>query len=156
MMRRYKTILTLALLTLLYPIMRFSLSFAQQPPPPKVDYEAWFNNTIKDNYFDTAATKIRPDAREILTSDAQALQQHPNVKFVIQGHTDERGSDAYNDRLSAKRAASARSFLVAHGVAPNQISTSAEGKKQQVCTEHDDDCWQKNRRDHLVFSASSE
>jgi outer membrane protein OmpA-like peptidoglycan-associated protein len=129
---------------------------AQNAPKPKVDYEAWFNSTIKDGYFNTGGTGIRPDAREILSSDAEALKQHPNVKFVVQGQCDERGSDAVNNRLARRRAASAKNFLLEHGVSAEQLTATGIGKRDPVCTDHDEQCWQKNRRAHLVFASAEE
>jgi peptidoglycan-associated lipoprotein len=74
----------------------------------------------------------------------------------VQGQCDERGSDALNNRLARRRAASAKSFLLEHGVPAEQLTTIAIGKRDPVCTDHDEQCWQKNRRAHLVFASADE
>ena len=70
----------------------------------------------------------------------------------VEGHCDNRGSEEYNIALGAKRAQSAKDYLVTLGIAANRISTISYGKELPLCTEQTDDCWARNRRDHFVVS----
>ena len=126
------------------------------PPPPKpveVSEEQLFDQAIKPAYFDLDKYNIRPDAQTTLTSDADFLKEHAGVKFTIEGHCDERGSEEYNLGLGDKRATSAKNFLVNLGIATDRISTITYGKSRPVCTESSEDCWQKNRRAAFKFGA---
>ncbi|MGH9378316.1 MAG: OmpA family protein [Terriglobia bacterium] len=134
---------------------RRGLALAQSqtpaPPPPQVNYEEWFDQTIKDGYFDFNRSSIRADTQEILASDAEALREHPNIKFAIDGNCDERGSESYNQRLGERRAHSAEAFLRARGIPSDRMTIVSYGKDRPVCTAHDEACWQRNRRVHLAF-----
>ena len=77
--------------------------------------------------------------------------QHPNIKFTIEGHCDERGSIEYNLALGDNRANSAKQALVAAGVGADRIQTVSYGKERSFCTEHNEECWQQNRRARFVY-----
>ncbi|MGH9395687.1 MAG: peptidoglycan-associated lipoprotein Pal [Terriglobia bacterium] len=128
------------------------------PPPPapqQVSESDLFNQSIKDAYFDFNKSTIRPDASTALTADADFLKQHPDIKFTIEGHCDERGSEEYNLGLGDRRANAAKSFLVNLGVSADNITTLSYGKDRPFCTDHTEACWQQNRRAHLVFGSES-
>jgi peptidoglycan-associated lipoprotein len=109
---------------------------------------------IQDAYFDYNADTIRKDAQTSLYNDSVALseilRQYPNYKLTIEGYCDERGSGEYNLALGDKRAKSAKQYLINCGVAGDQIKTVSLGKEQQVCSDHNETCWQKNRRIHIT------
>lgn len=109
---------------------------------------------IQDAYFDYNAHTLRSDAISTLATDskelATILQQYPDYKLKIEGYCDERGSAEYNVALGDARAKAAKDYLVNAGVSGNQLDTVSFGKENQVCTEHDEACWQKNRRVHIV------
>jgi peptidoglycan-associated lipoprotein len=123
------------------------------PPsqPPQVGEEELFNRTMRDAFFDYDKYNIRDDARAALQADVQFLQQHPNITFTIEGHCDERGSIEYNQALGDNRARSALDFLVQAGISPNRMRTVSYGKEKPACTEHNEECWQRNRRAHFVY-----
>ena len=126
------------------------------PPPapaaaPAVSEETLFEQNIKDAFFDYNKSDIRPDAQQALTADANFLRAHPSINFVIEGHCDERGSEEYNLGLGDRRATAAKNFMVNLGVSASSITTISYGKDRPFCTEHDEACWQKNRRAHLVL-----
>ncbi len=129
------------------------------PPPapaPKISIGEMLNNEVQDAYFDYDKSDIREDARATLTRDADALKKiftdWPDQSVVIEGHCDERGSAEYNLGLGDRRATAAKDFLVQLGVPADKLKTISYGKERPVCTDHDESCWQKNRRAH--FSAS--
>ena len=127
------------------------------PPPPKVEVSEvdLFTQNVKDAYFDFDKSDIRPDAQQVLTSDSDFLKPHSGIKFTIEGHCDERGSEEYNLGLGDRRATSARDFLVNLGVSADRINTISFGKDRPVCSDHDEDCWQKNRRAHFHFGTET-
>lgn len=122
------------------------------PPPPSLTDQQLFDQNIKDAYFDYDSYEIRSQDGATLQSDAQFLNQHPNWKVLIEGHCDERGSTEYNMALGDSRAQAAKQALVSAGVAANRLSTVSYGKEKPFCTESNEQCWQQNRRGHLVLA----
>jgi peptidoglycan-associated lipoprotein len=128
------------------------------PPPParaEVSAEDLFSQNIKDAYFDFDKSDIRPDAQQALTSDSDFLKAHTDIKFTIEGHCDERGSEEYNLGLGDRRATAAKNFLVNLGVNGDLINTISYGKDRPVCTDHDESCWQQNRRAHFHYGTEA-
>jgi peptidoglycan-associated lipoprotein len=109
---------------------------------------------IEDAYFDYDRHTLRQDAVQALNADSKELavimNQYPDYKLQVQGYCDERGSAEYNIALGEARAKSAKDYLVSVGVASGQLSTVSYGKEKQICDEHDESCWAKNRRVHIV------
>jgi len=133
------------------------LTVTQPPPPPPpppaqlISDEDLFNQNIKDIYFDFDKSDIRTDQNGSLQIDAAFLTQHPTVNFTIEGHCDERGSIEYNIALGDKRANTVKQALIAAGVTADRINTISYGKERPFCAEHDEACWQQNRRGHFVY-----
>jgi len=97
-------------------------------------------------FFDTDSSAIRADAQGILARQAQWLNQYRNYGITVEGHADERGTREYNLALGARRAAAARDFLVAQGVASSRLKTISYGKERPVAVCDDISCWSQNRR----------
>jgi peptidoglycan-associated lipoprotein len=108
--------------------------------------DAVFHQNVKDIFFDYDSYDIRSDAQSTISQDANFLNQHPGLKVVIGGYCDERGSTEYNLALGENRANAAKQALVTAGVSPERLRTVSYGKEKQFCTEHDESCWQLNRR----------
>jgi peptidoglycan-associated lipoprotein len=98
-------------------------------------------------YFDFDKSTIRPDAAATLDAKLPWLQANPGMRIRIEGNADERGSDEYNLALGQRRAASAKRYLVDHGIAADRFDLVSYGEERPVCTEHNEACWQQNRRD---------
>jgi peptidoglycan-associated lipoprotein len=115
-------------------------------------------NRIQDAYFDYDKHTIRADAQKTLADDAhtlaEILKQYPDYKLTVEGYCDERGSDEYNMALGDARAKQAKEYLVNLGIPATQLKTVSYGKERPVCTEHDESCWQKNRRAHITQEQS--
>jgi len=113
---------------------------------------------IQDVYFDYDKHFLRPDARQGLLDDSKALaeilKQYPDYKLTVEGHCDERGSDEYNLALGDARAKAAREYLGELGVPTNQLQIISYGKEHPQCSDHEESCWQKNRRAHFVAVAN--
>ncbi len=127
------------------------------PPPPQAPRASLSEriSSLQDAYYDYDKSDIREDARAALTKDAEALksiiQEFPSAVISVEGHCDERGSAEYNLGLGDRRAPSAKDFLVQLGVPADKLKTISYGKERPVCTESNEECWQRNRRAH--FSA---
>jgi peptidoglycan-associated lipoprotein len=109
---------------------------------------------IEDAYFDYNKHTLRPDAINALQADStelrDILKDFPDYKLTIEGNCDERGSAEYNLALGDARAKAAKDYLVQVGIPDGQLSIISYGKDRPVCQEHDEACWQKNRRIHRV------
>ena len=109
---------------------------------------------LSDALFDYDKATLRPDAVNALSGDVNVvkgvLSRYPSQKLLIEGGADERGSAEYNLALGDKRARSAEEFLVSMGVPSQQLKLISFGKEHAVCQEHNEACWQKNRRAHIT------
>ena len=105
-----------------------------------------FKANVQDIFFDYDKYDVRTDAQGTLAHDAAYLTSHPNVKILIGGYCDERGSNEYNLALGQNRAESAKKGLVNAGVAASRIRVISYGKEKPFCTESTESCWQQNRR----------
>ena len=115
-------------------------------PSNAMSSEEEFKANVQDIFYDYDAADIRPDAQAILSKNASYLASHPDIKIVIGGYCDERGSNEYNIALGQNRGEAARNALVNAGVAPNRIRVISYGKEKPFCTESTEECWQQNRR----------
>ena len=109
------------------------------------DYD--FNPLPPPDAFDRWA--LSQEGKKYLVEDAETLKQHPEAKLVIEGYCDERGSREYNLVLGDKRAQEAMHYLASLGI-KNPVKVISYGKERQVCAEHDESCYWKNRRAHMV------
>ncbi len=107
---------------------------------------------LSDIHFDYNDYTVRPQDGQILHNNADWLQQNPARHVQIEGHCDERGSEEYNIALGAKRAQAAMEYLETLGIAADRMSTISYGKELPLCTEHTEDCWAENRRDHFALT----
>ncbi len=124
------------------------------PPPPKPDLsEAFSASSIHDALFDYDKSDIRLDAADALRGNATAikklLEDYPSAAFLIEGHCDERGTTEYNLALGDRRSTVAMDFLVNLGVPASKLSKVSLGEERPVCSDQDENCYQRNRRAHL-------
>ena len=105
---------------------------------------------LKDIYFDFDQYNLSTDARDVLKSHSGWLKNSASAQVEIEGHCDERGTGEYNLALGAKRAQTAKDYLVTLGIPAGRITTISYGKELPVCQEHSEECWQKNRHDRFV------
>jgi peptidoglycan-associated lipoprotein len=126
------------------------------PPPavaatPSLTDEELFASNVRDIYFEYDAFKLRPEDTPTVEQDAAFLKSHPNMNVVIEGHCDDRGSEEYNIALGASRASSLKDALAAEGLSTGRIKTISYGKEKPFCTEENEQCWQQNRRAHVLL-----
>ncbi len=109
---------------------------------------------LEDALFDYDKSAIRADAATVLKDDVGVIRgilaNYPSETLRIEGHCDERGSDEYNVALGDKRAQAVKDFFETMGISSAQLTVISYGKDKPVCTDQTEDCWQKNRRAHVV------
>ncbi len=115
-----------------------------------------FTTEVGDRvYFLNDQSTLTPEATQILTKQAQWLQQYGQVTIQVEGHADERGTREYNIALSARRATTVRQFLIGNGVAGKRISSIAYGKERPVALCDAEQCWSQNRRAVTVITGGA-
>ena len=115
-------------------------------PAPTVTEEQEFTTNVKDVFFDYDEFNVRNSDETVLSRDAAFLKVHPEMKVVIGGYCDERGSNEYNLALGQDRAVSAEKTLIADGINASRIRIVSYGKEKPFCSDATDSCWQENRR----------
>jgi peptidoglycan-associated lipoprotein len=103
-------------------------------------------------YFDFDKSEIKSEAKAVLEKKAAWLRANPSYKVKIEGNCDERGTVDYNLALGDRRAKAAQKYLNALGISMDRMSTISYGKEKPICTEHNEKCWSKNRRDDFKLS----
>jgi peptidoglycan-associated lipoprotein len=115
-------------------------------PANTMSEEEEFKANVQDIFFDYDKYDARSGDQTTLSNDASYLVSHPNVKILIGGYCDERGSNEYNLALGQNRADFAKKELINDGVAASRIREVSYGKEKPFCTEPTESCWQQNRR----------
>jgi len=108
-----------------------------------------------DVLFDFDKAEVRPDAAQALGRLATVIRGYPTGRVAIEGHTDAKGNDAYNQKLSERRAESVKSWLVEREkIAADRITTRGAGKSRPVADNSTEAGRQKNRRVEVVIQKS--
>jgi peptidoglycan-associated lipoprotein len=107
---------------------------------------------VNDVLFDYDRYNIRQDARPALNAAATYLKKKREVKIVIEGHSDERGTNEYNLALGEKRAMATKNYLRSLGLSPSRVSTVTYGEEKSLCANSVESCWQRNRRSSIKLS----
>jgi peptidoglycan-associated lipoprotein len=118
------------------------------PQPSEADL---FVKNMKDLFFDFSKADVRPDEVPATNNDAEFLDQHPDIKIMVEGHCDDRGSEEYNIAFGVNRANALKQSLEHGGVSADRINTIGHGKEKPLCTADNEQCWQRNRSDHAAF-----
>ena len=121
-------------------------------PGSAEDFRVNVGDTV---FFDLDQHSVRADAQSVLQKQAAWLKQYPQVKLLVEGHCDERGTREYNLALGDRRAYAVKEFLVSLGVDASRLQTKSFGKERPTCSESDESCWQQNRRGSSVISAGA-
>ncbi|HSB20577.1 MAG TPA: OmpA family protein, partial [Anaeromyxobacteraceae bacterium] len=91
---------------------------------------------------------LTAEARAALEQDAKCIKEKGGA-IKVEGNCDERGTKEYNLHLGQRRADAVKKYLSGLGIAGKEIHTVSFGKEKPICTESNEDCWQKNRRADL-------
>lgn len=111
--------------------------------PENADFATLAPYTV---YFAFDAFTIAPSERSKLEQTAQYLTQNPNVRIIVAGHTDERGTIQYNLGLGERRANAVRDYLIGLGISGNRIHTISYGEERPADPASNEAAWAKNRR----------
>ncbi|MEJ2282634.1 MAG: peptidoglycan-associated lipoprotein Pal [Desulfobacterales bacterium] len=106
----------------------------------------------EDIYFEFDRSTLTPAAQDNLLRKAEWLRENMDATVTIEGHCDARGTNEYNLALGDRRAESAKAFLVDLGIDPMRLTTISYGEERPVCTQQNEECWAKNRRDNFVVN----
>jgi peptidoglycan-associated lipoprotein len=110
------------------------------------------NRFLNENvYFDFDNATLDYQAQELLKQKAMWLRDNPDANVVIEGHCDERGTNAYNLALGERRAESAKTFLVNLGISGMRLTTISYGEEKPVDMGQNEEAWAKNRRAAFVL-----
>jgi peptidoglycan-associated lipoprotein len=107
-------------------------------------------------YYDYDRSELKADARATLDAKLPLMRANPNVRIRIAGHTDERGSDAYNIALGQRRAAAAKRYLVDAGIAADRIETVSFGEDRPAAMGSNEAAWAQNRRSEFEIIVGGE
>ncbi len=100
-------------------------------------------------HFAFDSYELSPKARAILKKKAEVLLKYPNIKMVIEGHCDERGTEEYNLALGERRARAAYEYLILLGIDADRLSIVSYGEERPLDPRHNEEAWAKNRRDEF-------
>ena len=119
--------------------------------PGDLDSDACLRTRVV--YFDYNEDALRPEFQAAMACHAKYLRDRPSARMSLQGNTDERGSREYNLALGERRGNSVSSALQANGGSGSQVTVVSYGEERPTCTDSNEDCWGKNRRVEIVYTA---
>jgi OOP family OmpA-OmpF porin len=133
-----------------------------EPAPPSVPKEEWKvimeekPVVIEGANFDFDSARLKPSADAKLQQVVDFAAKHPDADMEVSGHTDNVGSDAYNQKLSEKRAAAVKARLVKKGVAAGRVTTKGYGKRKPVASNKTKKGRAANRRAEIRYTVREE
>ncbi len=105
----------------------------------------------EDIHFEYDSSRLTPGAVKILTNKVQWLRKSTNISVVIEGYTDNRGTNEYNLALGERRSESVRAFLFDAGIPSARLTTISYGEENPVDPSENEAAWAKNRRVHFII-----
>ncbi len=105
----------------------------------------------EDVYFEFDSAALLPLAQTMLRQKAEYMRDVPGINVTIEGHCDERGTDAYNMALGERRAEAVKSFMVNLGIGASRLNTISYGEERPVDFGQNEEAWAKNRRAHFAI-----
>ncbi|HUL40534.1 MAG TPA: peptidoglycan-associated lipoprotein Pal [Burkholderiales bacterium] len=125
-------------------------TFGEQPAAQPVA-QAPGMPTDRSVHFDFDKSNIKQEYVLVVQTNAEYMAGNASARVTVQGNCDERGSREYNLGLGQRRADSVKQALIAAGASGSNIQTVSFGKEKPVCTEHNEQCWWRNRRADIVY-----
>jgi peptidoglycan-associated lipoprotein len=124
---------------------------APAPAPPRpAPAEFKSNDNLRDVFFAFDRATITAEGARTLEASAEWMKANPSALVLVEGHCDERGTNAYNLALGERRARAAQEYLVKRGVPAARITTITYGEERPTCSELTEACWARNRRAHFL------
>ncbi len=122
------------------------------PLPPEAPPEPTVIRVPRNIHFALDKSFISDESAQILDRVAEVLKQYPFIVIELQGHTDPRASDAYNQALGKRRALSTRNYLLRKGIAPERMTIRSFGESQlKVPGSNDIVDYARDRRTEIIF-----
>jgi len=120
----------------------------QQPAEADIrgSSEFYASEKLKPVPFKYDKYELSEDARTVIMDNAGFLNSNKDLKIMVEGYCDERGTTEYNLALGQKRAKSVRDYYIRLGVNPESVGTISYGEEKPLCQEQTEECWTKNRR----------
>ena len=103
-------------------------------------------------YFDLDSYVVKDEYKSLLEQHARFLAKNTQMKMLIQGNADERGSREYNLALGQKRAEAVKKALSLLGAKEAQLESVSLGEERPACSEQTESCWAQNRRGDMLYS----
>jgi peptidoglycan-associated lipoprotein len=119
--------------------------------PGDLDTDACLRQRVV--YFDFDQDALKPEFQAIVACHAKYLRDRPTARMNLEGHADERGSREYNVGLGERRGNAVSAAVQASGGGSGQITVVSYGEENPTCTDSSEDCWGRNRRVEIVYSA---
>lgn len=119
--------------------------------PNDLDTDACLRQRVV--YFDFDQDALRSEFQAAMACHAKYLRDRPSARITLEGNADERGSREYNLGLGERRGNAVSSALQANGGSGSQLTVVSYGEERPTCTESTEDCWAKNRRVEIVYTA---
>ena len=119
--------------------------------PSDLDTDACLRQRVV--YFDLDQDSLKPEFQAIVGCHAKYLRDRPSARINLEGNTDERGSRDYNQALGERRGNAVSSAVQANGGSGSQLSVISYGEERPVCTDSNEDCWARNRRVEIIYTA---
>jgi OmpA-OmpF porin, OOP family len=116
------------------------------PPPPAPAAKEQGSIIFRNINFDFDKSNIKPESYPVLDEVTEYLKANPNVKMEVQGHTDSKGTAAYNLKLSDRRAAAVKTYLVGKGIAADRLETKGYGLSKPIAPNDTEENRARNRR----------
>lgn len=110
---------------------------------------AFVNENI---YFSFDSSVLSDKSQQMLNSKADYLRTNSSVTVTVEGHCDERGTDAYNIALGERRAESVKNFFVDLGISAKRLNTTSYGEERPIAMGQNEASWAKNRRAQFVIN----
>lgn len=119
--------------------------------PNDLDTDACLRQRVV--YFDLDQDALKPEFQAIVGCHAKYLRDRPSSRINLEGNADERGSREYNLGLGERRGNAVSSAVQAQGGSGSQLSVVSYGEERPTCTDSNEDCWARNRRVEIVYTA---
>jgi outer membrane protein OmpA-like peptidoglycan-associated protein len=115
-------------------------------PEVTEEVQKQLNDYARTILFDTGKSSIKAESTSVMVDIIQILNEYPNAKFTVEGHTDSVGSESTNQKLSESRANSVRDFLIDKGIAADRLSAIGYGEAKPIATNNTRAGRAQNRR----------
>lgn len=120
------------------------------PPPPPPPPAGTKLVTLRGPNFDFDKAAIRPDGKMLLDEAVKVMKENPTLRVAIEGHTDSAGSDAYNQKLSERRATAASEYLVQQGIDTGRMTIRGYGESKPAASNDTESGRAENRRVEII------